>query len=331
MITRDNYSFKFERKNENLKIACILDGFSYEAFKFECDLLQITPMNWKEELDGFNPDMLFIESAWGDNDGKWGGRLITAYREIGDITRYCARKAIPVVFWSKEDPFGYDAFLDVARLADVVFTTASECVDKYKKDLGHENVYFMHFAVQPKLFDNVQQMARADKFCFAGAYYKQFPERSASFDKIYNALSDYKGVVIYDRFYNDKHRCFPKRYRKDVMGTLDYKDIYKAYCGYKYNINMNSITDSETMFARRVFELLYLKTVVVSNYSKGLKNYFGDLVICTDDTEEMIDRLKEINKSDETYNSFCEKGYKRIIESELYSHRVKQICKVLYE
>ena len=243
MIQRGNYSFKFERKHERLKVASILDQFSYEAFKYECDLFQITPENWQKELQSFDPDMLFIESAWCGKDDKWGGKLITAYREIGQIARYCATNAIPVVFWSKEDPFGYDAFLDVARLADAVFTTAGECVDKYKKDLGHDNVYFMHFAVQPKLFEN-HEIPRQDKFCFAGAYYKQFPDRNKAFDKIYNALSDYKGVVIYDRFYNDKSRRFPKKYQKDVIGTLDYNDIYKAYCGYKYNINMNSITDS---------------------------------------------------------------------------------------
>lgn len=330
MLRRGIYSFKFERKNKKLKVASILDRFSYDAFKYECDLFQISPENWRQELENFNPDMLFIESAWGDKDGRWGGRLITAYREIGDIARFCAKNAIPIVFWNKEDPFGYNTFLDVARLADVVFTTAGECVDKYKKDLGHDNVYFMHFAVQPKLFEK-QDITRQDKFCFAGAYYKQFPERIKSFDVIYNALSDYKGVEIYDRFYNDKHRRFPKKYQKDVIGTLDYDEIYKAYCGYKYNININSITDSETMFARRVFELLYLKTIVVSNYSKGLINYFGDLVISTDDTKEMIEKLKNINRSKETYTEFIEAGHKRIMEKELYSHRIKQICEILYE
>lgn len=330
MIIRDGVKFCFERKNKSLKVACILDEFSYESFKYECKLMQITPDGWETELAEFNPDFLLVESAWVGKGNLWGGKLITAYGVIGDIARYCAKCAIPIVFWNKEDPYGYNAFLPFARIADVVFTTASECVDRYKKDLRHENIYFMHFAVQPELFKNTQIM-RKDKFCFAGAYYKSFPERIKSFDKIYTALENYKGVDIYDRFYGNKKRCFPKKYKENVLGNLKFDEIYKAYYGYKYNINMNSVTDSDTMFARRVFELLYAKTVVVSNYSKGLVNYFGDLVISTDDTEEMLKRLKEIDSSPETFAAFCELGYKRVMEKELYSHRIEQICKVLYE
>ena len=116
-----------------------------------------------------------------------------------------------------------------------------------------------------------------------------------------------------------------------MLGNLPYKDIYKAYNGYRYNININTVVDSESMFARRVFELLYAKTVVVSNYSKGLVNYFGDLVIATDDPAEAIAKLEEINASEETYRAFVDRGYRRIVEKELYAHRIAQICKVLYE
>ena len=330
MIFRDGLKLRFERKNKELKVACILDEFSYDSFKYECEMLQITPKEWKTEMEVFQPDFLLVESAWAGIDDLWGGELIKTYGVIGDIARFCAKSSIPIVFWNKEDPYGYDSFLPFAGLADVVFTTASECVEKYKKDLGHKNVYFMHFAVQPKLFEG-KHIDRKDKFCFAGAYYKSFPERIKSFDNIFNALNRYKSVDIYDRFYDDHKRCFPKKYRKNVRGTLKFNDIYKAYYGYKYNINMNSITDSETMFARRVFELLYARTVVVSNYSRGLVNYFGDLVISTDDTEEMIKKLKEIDSSEENFNAFCERGYRRVVEKELYSHRIEQICKVLYE
>ena len=152
-----------------------------------------------------------------------------------------------------------------------------------------------------------------------------------SFDEIYGALKQYRGVDIYDRFYDDKKRRFPKKYRQDVLGTLKYSDIYKAYNGYRYNININTIVDSDTMFARRVFELLYAKTIVVSNYSRGLINYFGDTVISTDDTKEMIQKLEYINASEKNYFDFIEKGYNRITQKELYIHRIEQIKKVLYE
>ena len=53
-----------------LKIACILDEFSFESYGPECSLLQLTPENWKEEVDTLQPDMFFFESAWQGKAGE---------------------------------------------------------------------------------------------------------------------------------------------------------------------------------------------------------------------------------------------------------------------
>ena len=43
-------------------------------------------------------------------------------------------------------------------------------------------------------------------------------------------------------------------------------------------LNINTVTDSDTMFARRVFELMSSNTLVISNYSEEW-NCFGDNII----------------------------------------------------
>ena len=48
---------------------------------------------------------------------------------------------------------------------------------------------------------------------------------------------------------------------------------------------MNSIQQSQTMFARRAFEMMASNTITVGNFSRGMKNYFGDLTICTNDAK----------------------------------------------
>lgn len=330
MIYRNGVGFFFRRRNARLKVACIFDPFTYSCFEPECDMFQITPTNWEKELYDINPDFVFIESAWQGKDDLWGGKLITLYAEIGALAKYCAEKFIPLVFWNKEDPYGYETFLNTARIADVILTTASECVEKYKNDLKHENVYFMHFAAQPNIHNPVEEYEREDKFCFAGAYYRQFPERIKKFDLIYNTLNEYKGVDIYDRFYRDKKRCFPKRYQKNVKGVLLYNEISKAYKGYYFGININTITNSDSMFARRVFELMASNTIVVGNYSKGLVRYFGDLTISSDNPDEIIQRLNEICKTKETFDEFRKKALDRVMSSELYSHRLEFICRILF-
>jgi len=331
MIYRNGVQFLFRRKNAELKVACIFDPFTFKCFEPECSLFQITPGNWKRELDDINPDFIFIESAWQGKDDLWGGKVITLYAEIGDIAKYCAERFIPLVFWNKEDPYGYETFLNMARIADIVLTTATECVEKYKSELKHENVYFMHFAAQPGIHNPIEEYEREDKFCFAGAYYKQFPDRVKDFDILYNTLNNYKGVVIYDRFYNDKKRCFPLKYRQSVKGTLPYNEISKAYKGYNFGININTITNSDSMFARRVFELMASNTIVVGNYSKGLVKYFGDLTISSNDPNEIIERLNEICKTKDTFEEFRKRALERVMSRELYSHRLKFICDILFE
>ena len=58
-------------KKMNLKMAVIMDEFTYCCYEPECDMMQITPDNFKEEIDSFAPDLLFIESVWRGKDNLW--------------------------------------------------------------------------------------------------------------------------------------------------------------------------------------------------------------------------------------------------------------------
>lgn len=330
MIIRNGRHYIYRRKNPRLKIAVIMDKFTFECFAPECDILQLTVENFENELHEFAPDFVFVESAWGDINKSWSGKVIRVADEMGKLAIYCAENDLPIVFWNKEDPPFFKTFLSTATIADLVLTTASECIPRYKDAVGHDNVYLMHFAAQPKLHNPVEEYDRLDAFCFAGAYYRQFPERNKIFDELYFKLREFKPFDIYDRFYGIKKRNFPKKYLSDVKGNLPYEKTALAYKGYKYGINLNTVTDSESMFSRRVFELMASNTVVVGNYSKGLRNYFGDLTISSDNPNEIIERIREIESTPDGYDIFREKALKRILSHELYSHRLEFICKILF-
>ncbi len=68
------------------------------------------------------------------------------------------------------------------------------------------------------------------------------------------------GVLdIYDRYADDPDRArlgFPAPYADDVLGSLSYDRTVEAYRRYAAFLNVNSVTDSPTMFSRRVFEIL---------------------------------------------------------------------------
>src|SRR5690606_8766372 len=57
------------------RIACIMDDFTYQSYAPEADFYQLTPNNWKEELEACQPEMLFIESAWRGKDELWGSKV----------------------------------------------------------------------------------------------------------------------------------------------------------------------------------------------------------------------------------------------------------------
>ena len=115
---------------------------------------------------------------------------------------------------------------------------------------------------------------------------------------ILSGISDKIGFDIYDRNYLDDHPdyTFPELFHSNIIGTLDFEDINLAYKGYNLALNLNTIKNSQTMFARRVFELLASNTLVVSNFSRCIKMLFGDLVFCSDSGEEILEKYMSMTQ-----------------------------------
>lgn len=317
---------------KELKMACIMDRFTLDSYRPECNLLELTPEGWKEEIDTFEPELVFIESAWQGKDGLWYRKIANGSQELYQMTNYCHDKNIPVVFWNKEDPVYTDTFMPAAGCADFIFTTDIDCIQKYKDSLDNENVFFLHFAAQPAVHNPIEKFDRKDKFCFAGAYYHRYPERAKTFDDFSKVFIETKGLDIYDRNYNDPKPefLFPDMYKKHILGTLDSSEIDIAYKGYNYGINMNSIEQSQTMFARRVFEMLASNTVTVGNYSRGVKNLFGDLTISTNDATTLKNGLLKYCSNRVTYRKYRLLGLRSVLQDHLYEDRLNYIVSKVF-
>ena len=315
-------------KPAKLKITAIMDEFTYCCFVPSCELMQLTPDNCIDEIDNFNPDLFFIESAWLGKDGLWRHKVKDNLDIITQLVQHCKIKNIPVVFWSKEDPVHFGDFCCVAALADYVFTTDAECVCLYKKYLEHDKVWYLPFAAQPAQHNPVEEYEREDKFCFAGSFYSKYKERSQAFLNLAPLFIE-KGLDIYDRNYNTNSAAehnFPPELEKCILGGLPYSEITRAYKGYKYGINTTSMVQSGYMFARRVFELLACNTVVVSNYSRGLELFFGDLIIETNDREHMKDQLDKFCVTELGYRKYRLAGLRHVLSSHLYEDRLDRIA-----
>ena len=77
----------------------------------------------------------------------------------------------------------------------------------------------------------------------------------------------------------------------NILGESSLYEIDKAYKGYEYGINLNTIKQSQSMFARRVYELMASNTAIISNFSRGLRTNFGDLIISSDNQSRVKSEL----------------------------------------
>lgn len=312
---------------KRLKVAGVMDEFTFHSYDPECDLLQLAPSNCVEQLEKFRPDLLFIESAWKGLDGLWQLKISTNGAEINASIQWCKTHNIPTLFWNKEDPVHFSTFIPIAQQVDYVFTTDIDCIPKYKHAVGHNRVYLLPFAAQPKTHNPIELFERKDAFNFAGSYYLRYPERQRDFTALIDTVKEYKQVDIYDRNFDNPHPhyTFPDAYKPMILGKLPFAEIDKAYKGYRYGINMNTIKQSQTMFARRVFELLASNTVVVSNFSRGVRLLFGDLVITADEASQLHSRLKSICTNDTVYRKLRLMGLRKVMSEHTYTHRLSYI------
>jgi spore maturation protein CgeB len=302
-------------KASEIKVALIADEFTYNSFKDEFQPILLEPDSWKLQFEQEKPQLFFCESAWSGPDSKlrpWKGKIYASEnfarenrQTLLDIIQYCRQNKIPTLFWNKEDPTHYTDrkhdFVKTAALFDYVFTSADECVEKYKNDYGLKHVYALPFATNPKLFSPFCNNERTNKIVFAGSWYANHIERSAIMEKILDGLIGVGFIPeIYDRYYGDTDplHIWPDKYQKYIKPSMPHDQMPTVYKSSIFGLNFNTVTESSTMFARRVFELMSSNTLVISNYSKGVDEMFGDLVIFADKQPNRIASLSidEIRK-----------------------------------
>lgn len=321
-------------KFQELKIACIFDPFTMANYRNEVELITFTPENWETVLTNNMPHLLFVESAWHGNDGTWQyqiGEYSNVSREnLFQLLKWCNQNGIPTIFWNKEDPIHFNKFIDTAKHFDYIYTTDRNMVSEYKKHVNHNNVFALPFAANPKLHNPIQlEEPRKDLICFAGSYYaNRHEERRKIMDEMLDICQEY-GLVIYDRNFErpEEEFRFPKRFSEDIIGSLPYKDINKAYKGYRFMLNVNSVIQSPTMFSRRVFEGLASGTPILSSYSEGILKTFNNIVMISEDADGLRKQLKFISENDRAYHRKSLLGIREVYEKHTYKHRLSYILK----
>ena len=323
-----------EAKVNGPPVAAILDTFTEHSFRYEADLLLLSRRNWRAEIEEKRPVLLLVESAFQGNNGEWQYLILDnenlADNPLRELLEFCRSAGIPTVFWNKEDPPHFDDFIGAAREFDFVFTSDADCVPIYRETLGHDRIYVLPFAAQPRL----QNPSREEGWskhpvCFAGSWVQhRYPERAESLRALLDPALPL-GLHIFDRnlarIEMGPNYRFPERYTHAVKGTLNYQEMLTAYRCYDVMLNVNTVTESPTMFSRRVLESLACGTPVISSESAGMSRMLGGHVRVSRSVEDTVEHLLDLMGDEEGRIREGHLAYRHVHENQTYRHRMGEI------
>lgn len=286
---------------KRLRILSILDKFTFSNLSCEpnIELLSNKPY-WY--LKNKPIDLLLVESAWRGNDDKWRHQIATYpqhpernIERLKKLVAWCKDKDIPTVFWNKEDPFHYNQFIDAAALFDYVLTTDATSIKRYKIDALNSKIHVATFFIQPQIHYQTQQYP-INRTLFMGTYDPLLhPLRRVWQDKIFTVAAPF-GLDLVNRHPKHlAHFAFPQ-YEGDVkyFEPIPYAHTPSSCRYYQQILNVNTITDSPTMFSRRLIEIMACGRLAISNPSLAIDHLFKDMCVQVDDADEATQLFSQL-------------------------------------
>ncbi|MGO4192925.1 glycosyltransferase [Arthrobacter sp. YAF17] len=325
-------------RREDLRVGVILDDFSRAAFGFEWNTVPLLRAGWREQLASSPVDFVFIESAWNGNGGEWQHQLTGTSGPKSDflaLMEWCRENDIPTVFWNKEDPPHYDDFLPAARMFDAVFTSDANRIPDYLAELGHDRVAVLPFAAQPALHNPIRfgHGVHSRGVAFAGMYFShKYPERREQLEMLLNGAADaadkegFELEIFSRQLGGDLNYQFPEPFSKSVVGSLSYPQMLTAYRAYKVFLNVNSVVDSPSMCARRIFEITASGTPVVSSASDAIASFFPptEVLVATSRVESAA-QIRALVANPDYRERVVHLAQRRIWAEHMYAHRAEEV------
>lgn len=320
------------------RVGLVADELTRACLMHECEVVDLTPTNFERRLERLKLDFVFVESAWSGHREAWKYR-IAAYpdhpeRNNADVARLvaCAReRAIPTVFWNKEDGVHFDRFIDSARLFDHVFTVDENCVPRYRAVVPPgTTVASLPFAVQPSMHRFTGIAPKYRRANFVGSYSRHVhANRRALQDMLFEAASAELGLTVFDRNSSrgSSNYRYPAHLGIDVRAAVPHERTATIYRDYLVSLNVNTVQDSPTMFSRRLVEILACGGLAVTTPALSVERLFTScchVVHDRDEACEVFARLKSDGLSVKDRDMMTAAA-EHVARHHTWTHRIQQV------
>ncbi|MFZ2726069.1 MAG: glycosyltransferase [Methylococcaceae bacterium] len=325
-------------KHANLKIALISDELTRSCLALECQLRHVTPLNYKWVLKTWKPDLLLVESAWQGFFNAWKYKIADYpdYPErnnnkLKHLVNYAKENRIPTVFWNKEDSVHFKRFIDSAVLFDYIFTVDANCIPRYQQ-YTQVPVNSLLFAVQPAIHYPVTTPYKQHRACFVGSYSHHVHDRRRYWqDMFFNSCNEI-GLTVFDR--NSSRRSTNYRYPNmpwlTLQNSVAHEKTAAIYRDYMVSLNVNTIEDSQTMFSRRLIEILACGSLAVTNPALSVDYYFKEYCLVIHSEEQLRDLFAELKyglRPIDIERAKAAADY--VLKEHTWSHRLTEILRVI--
>ncbi|MBO1031884.1 glycosyltransferase [Tessaracoccus sp. SD287] len=320
------------RPLSSITLGLVADQFTRDTFSATLPITELRRDRWRQQLDGL--DAVVIESAWEGRDKEWFHGV--AYHgeedsaDLRELLAECRRLGIPSIFWNKEDPVHFRSFRSPASWCDHVFTTDAGVLPRYldTEDTLVRTASALPFFAQPRLHHPVPGgRPFQHTVAFAGSYYgKRYAKRSAELRMIFDQAVPF-GLTIYDRQHDRPESPYqlPEELKQYSVGAVSYAEMLEVYRAHPVHINVNSVSDSPSMFSRRVVEIAASGSLVLSGEGRGVREVLGEAFPVLTTAEEWHEHLERAMTDEDARWRAVERQYLAIMRA----HRADQALAIM--
>jgi len=255
---------------------------------------------------------------------------LAAGLEFRLMVQECQKRKVPVCWMTCEDPNGYLGFVREAQIADFVFTCCRTMIPHYRRDCGHNRVYWLPLAASEALHQPMPLALDAADLVLLGNHYAHWPAKVRLMETILKPLLATGRTLALHTYPTNE---WPPEIAALNRGATSCYDVARFYpegriaCGASCQAGAG-IDDfaGTTMTSQRTFEALactkpYLTVPSDAYEPLGFRN--GEHMAWVKSAPEALDAYDLLAGPEGA--AMAERGRAFVMQHHTYRHRLQRI------